>query len=381
MKPLTIAVNARFLLKDKLEGIGWYTYEVLKRMVMAYPEDTFIFFFDRPFDPNFVFAPNVKPIVLQPPARHPFLFVAWFEWSVARALKRIQPDVFLSTDNFLTLRTTVPTCLVLHDMIWHHQPPKGLVGAYYRYFMPRFLQKAARIVTVSEYVRQDAIRVFPAFKDKIHIAHNGCRAAFKPIKEAKKTAIRARFTEGGYYMVFVGAVHPRKNVHRLISAFDKFKTATQSDWKLLIVGRMAWETGEVTTAYDAAKHQKDIIFTGYVDNDTIAHIVAAAVFVAYPSLAEGFGIPILEALNAEVPVLTSTTTSMPEVAGEAAQYVNPESVESIAEGMIILYNNPDLRQELVEKGRIQRQKFSWDKTANLVYGHLRSLVNGRLGNF
>ena len=97
---LKIAVNTRFLLKDKLEGIGLYTLEVVKRMAAAHPEDEFIFFFDRPFDPSFVFSHNITPIVLSPPARHPLLFIAWFEWSVTRALARYKADVFLSFDNF-----------------------------------------------------------------------------------------------------------------------------------------------------------------------------------------------------------------------------------------------------------------------------------------
>jgi glycosyltransferase involved in cell wall biosynthesis len=425
---MIIAVNTRFLLANKLEGIGWYTFEVLKRMVAAHPDDQFIFFFDRPFDPDFVFGANVKPIVLSPPARHPFLFIAWFEWSVARALKRYKADVFLSTDNFLSLRTAVPTCLILHDMIWHHQPMRGLVGWYYRFFMPRFLAKADRVVTVSEYVRQDALSVFPELKNKIFVAQNGCRIDFQPLSESEKLAtcqqLFAQNTEGGLlnnehrltnnasrssrdsqlpppqypdnieetesqnptlssqlstlnsqkYFVFVGAVHPRKNVHRLIAAFDLFKKQTDSDWKLVIVGRFAWETNAVKTAFDQAQYQKDIVFTGYVPNEAVPKIVGAAAAVTYVSLAEGFGIPILEAMNADVPVLTSPVTSIPEVAGEAALYVNPESVENIAVGMKRLYGNPVLRQELVEKGRIQREKFSWDKTAALVYEHLEGLV-------
>ena len=109
---MTIAVNTRFLLNNRLEGIGWFTYETIQRLVKWYPEHQFIFFFDRSFDEKFVFADNVKPVVLFPPARHPFLFYAWFEFSVSKALKKYKADVFISTDGFLSLKTDVPTLLV-----------------------------------------------------------------------------------------------------------------------------------------------------------------------------------------------------------------------------------------------------------------------------
>ena len=120
MKKLTIAVNTRFLLDQRLEGIGWFTYETLRRLVQWYPAYQFIFFFDRPYHPRFVFGDNVTPVVLFPPARHPFLFYAWFEWSVARALNKYQADLFISTDGFLSLSTKVPTLLVIHDIAHVH---------------------------------------------------------------------------------------------------------------------------------------------------------------------------------------------------------------------------------------------------------------------
>ena len=141
---MRIAVNTRFLLPNKLEGIGRFTLEVLRRMVNSHPEHEFYFFFDRKYDPSFVLSENVIPIILFPPARHPFLFYWWFEWSVARALKKHNIDVFLSTDNFCSLNTKVPTVLVTHDLAFAHFPEQVgfLQRKYYQYFTPRFLAKA-----------------------------------------------------------------------------------------------------------------------------------------------------------------------------------------------------------------------------------------------
>ncbi|MDZ7880861.1 MAG: glycosyltransferase family 1 protein [Saprospiraceae bacterium] len=374
---MIIAVNTRFLLKNRLEGIGWVAYETLSRMVAAHPEDTFIFFFDRPYDPSFVFAENVKPVVLFPQARHPFLFIWWFEWSVARALKRYKVDVFLSPDNFCTLRTTVPTCLVVHDVAWTHPESNvgGLVQKYYDFFAPRFLQKATRIVTVSNFVKQDALRAYPFLDShKIDVAHNGCRSDFKPLANTEKQGEKAKYTEGSDFFIFVGAVHPRKNVHRLIEAFSVFKQRTKSTIKLVIVGRFGWQTGDVKSAFEASAFQKDIIFTGYVANEEMPKLVGSTLAVTYISLSEGFGIPILEGFNCDVPVVTSTTTSMPEVAADAALLVNPESIEAIAEAMKQVAFDAVLRADLIEKGRIRRKDFDWDTAATILYENIKLTV-------
>ncbi|HAD33931.1 MAG TPA: glycosyltransferase family 1 protein, partial [Chitinophagaceae bacterium] len=119
---MKIAVNARFLLKGKLEGIGWFTHEIIRRVVNMHPEHQFIFFFDRPFDSSFLYAKNVEAVILNPPARHPFLWWIWFEWAIPRALKKYQADMFISTDGFLSLRTQTPTLLVMHDLAFEHFP-------------------------------------------------------------------------------------------------------------------------------------------------------------------------------------------------------------------------------------------------------------------
>jgi hypothetical protein len=150
---MRIAVNTRFLLKGKLEGIGWFTNEIIKRLVLNHPEHEFIFFFDRPFDSQFIFASNITPIVLNPPARHPILWVMWFEWSIKKALKKYKADIFISTDGFLSLGSNVPTILVVHDLAFEHFPEHlpFKFRSYLRHFTPKFVQKAARVMVHMNY--------------------------------------------------------------------------------------------------------------------------------------------------------------------------------------------------------------------------------------
>lgn len=369
---MKIAVNTRFLLINKLEGIGLYTHEVVRRLVAQHPEHEFIFFFDRPFDPSFVFGKNVKPVVLFPPARHPFLFVWWFEWSVRRALRRYKADVFLSPDNFLSLGTKVKTVLVTHDIahVYYSKQVSFFQRLYYQVFAKKFNERADRIVAVSEYTKADLVRQYGIAPAKISVSGNGCREIFKPLQAIEKQAVRNFFSKGMPYFYYIGAVHPRKNVHRLIAAFDQFKAATGEPHKLLIAGRFAWQAGVVKSAFEAAGYRSDIHFLGYVSDEDAVRLMGAATALVYTSLFEGFGVPVLEAMHAEVPVITSNVSSLPEVAGDAALLVDPTSVEEIAEAMRRIHEDEHLCNKLVANGRLQRTRFNWQEAADVVYEEL-----------
>jgi glycosyltransferase involved in cell wall biosynthesis len=374
---MKIAVNTRFLLKNQLEGVGMFTHEVLRRLVAQHPEDEFVFFFDRHFHPAFIFGKNVTPVVLFPPARHPFLFVWWYEWSLARALAKYKPDVLLSPDNFLSLRTNVKTVLVTHDLA-HAAFPEQLTffqRLYHRYFLPKFNRKAEKIIAVSEFTKTDIVKRYDIRPEKIAVACNGCRVSFIPLTEGEKKWVRDKYAAGQPYFFYLGAVHPRKNVHRLIGAFDLFKQRTGSPAKLLIAGRFAWKAGEVLQAYQRANNQQDIRFLGYVQEDELPKLMGGAHALTYVSLFEGFGVPILEAMHCEVPVITSNVTSLPEVAGNAGLLADPNSEEEIAYAMQQVWENEHLCQKLVEEGKKQRQLFSWEKATEIVYECLSNIVN------
>lgn len=374
---MRIAVNTRLLFDEKLEGVGLFTHEVVRRLVEQHPEDEFILFFDRPFDKKYVYADNVTPVILYPPARHPFLFYIWFEWVVANALGKYRADVFLSPDNFLSLRSKTPTVLVTHDLAHAHFPDwvTFLQRKYYQYFVPKFNRRAERVVAVSEFTKVDIIEKYGISPEKISVACNGCRNIFRPLTEAEREAVRAEFSEGQPYFFYVGAVHPRKNVHRLISAFDRFKATTGSTAKLLIAGRFAWKAGEVKDAFDQAGSKPDIRTLGFVNDADLVRLMGGAMACTYVSLFEGFGIPILEAMHCNVPVITSRGSSMTEVAGDAGLLVDPCSVESIAEAMQHIWQDAHLRNKLVAAGRAQRQRFTWQRAAEVVYQNLQAAAH------
>lgn len=373
---MRIAVNTRFLMPNKLEGIGWFTHETTKRWVQDHPEHEFIFIFDRSYDESFIFGDNVTPVVAFPPARHPLLFYWWYEWSIPRILKQYQADVFVSPDGFLSLRTPVPTLMVLHDIAWKHFENHVHYTAmkYYAHFVPRFVKRAERIATVSQYSKQDMVTQFGTNPQKIDVVYNGSHERYQPLSAAEIQAVRAEHSQRQPYFLYVGSIHPRKNVERLLQAFDAFKIRTGSSFKLLVVGRAMGKGSPLHKLLPTLEHRDDIVFLGYRSTKELPKIVGAAYALTYVSLFEGFGIPLLEALYCDVPSITANTSSMPEVVGDAGLLADPTSVDSIAGAMERLWKDGDLRQTLIERGRIQRTRFSWQQTADKLWQSLETLV-------
>lgn len=372
---LKIAINARFLKSGHLEGIGWYTYELCKRWVHNHPEDQFILIYDRPQAEYLITGKNVKSVVIGPKARHFFSFWYWFDVQIPKILRQEKVDVFFSPDNFLSLQTAVPTVLTTHDIAHFHYPRQvaWMHRPYYRLFIPRFLKKAAHIVCVAEHGKTDLIAHYQIPAGKITVVPNGTRAIFQPLSDVEKMRVKVQFSNGVDYFFFLGAIHPRKNLLGLLQAYALFREKSGANVKLLIAGKLAWQVREITTAHAASSYRDDILFLGYLPEETAAELMASALALTYLSFFEGFGLPVLEALCTDTPVITSNTSSLPEVAGDAALLVNPQKVEEIAAAMLRIWAEADLREDLVKKGQLQRQQFSWDKAATDIYTILQAV--------
>jgi glycosyltransferase involved in cell wall biosynthesis len=356
-----------------LEGFGWYTHEIMRRMVLRHPEDTFIFLFDRPFDTQFLYAPNVTPLVLRPRARFAPTFYAWFEWAVPAALKRMEADVFFSPDSMCSLAANTPTVMTCHDLVPLHYPKQvpWWHRFYLLYYLPGFLRRAERVLTVSNYIKEDLVRTCGLSPEKIAVVYNGCREGFQTLDEAEKQKVREEFADGEAYFFYAGAIHPRKNIPGLIRAFGRFKQKTGAPVKLLLGGRFAWKTGEVLEAWESSAYKDDIRILGYLSDTLLHRLTASALAVTYVSLSEGFGLPLLEAMHTDTPVMAANATALPEVAGDAALLVDPMSEAAMAAGLEQIFADESFRQLLVKRGRIRREAFSWDEAAEQIYQHLK----------
>lgn len=368
---MILAINCRNILPGRLEGFGRYSLELTRRICTMHPNVQFVLLFDRHVEGLPEFGPNTKKVVLHPPTRHTLLYRVWFNWVLPRALKKHKVDVFWSPDGFLSLRTSVPQVATIHDINFEHYPedlPKN-AAEYYRTFFPKFARKAKHIFTVSQFSKDDIASTYGVAPEKITVAYNGIGIGYKPIDQEAVSDVRKGLTNGKPYFLFVGSVHPRKNVQRLMDAFALFATQN-SDVDLVIVGAPRWK-GQVINIPDACRDR--IHFTGYLDQSELERVTAAAYALTYTPYFEGFGIPLVEAMACDVPILCSNTSCLPEVAGQAAIYCDPFSVEDIARGMHEI-TNPDVRHRLQQQGRVQRERYSWDRSAEVIGNYLTKVT-------
>lgn len=369
---MVIAVNTRFLLRENLEGFGYFTKEVFSRITKSHPEHQFHFFFDRPFDQDFIFSSNVQGHVLTPPARHPLLWKYWFDVKVSGALRSIKADVFLSPDGQCSLTTKVPQCVVVHDLGFLHYP-EGYQKSHYRYYKfytPRFVRKAKTVFTVSQFSKKDISNHYQTADDKIEVVYNGIKESFQPIGFEEQNLIKDQYTGGTEYFLYVGAIHPRKNLVNLLKAFSIFKRRLQSSMKLVLAGRLAWKNNEFLELLKTYKYKDDVVMTGYLEEADLTKLMASAYGFVYPSLFEGFGVPVVEAMKCRVPVLTSKDSAMEEISEGAALYFDPQNVDDIADKLMRIYKDEDGRRGLIEKGTDVAAKYSWDRTADAIWQSL-----------
>lgn len=362
---MNIGVNARVLVSEKMEGMSRYIYETVCVMASAHPEDTFYLFFDRFTGIDFGFPPNVRCVVVPWHARHPVLWYWWFEIALPVYFRWYKIQVFYSGECYLSLRSKVPTVMVVHDLAYLHYPehvPDTSI-AYFRKYVPRYIKRTDRLITVSEYVRHDLSSRFGVPADRITVAGNAVNYQTTGAGDDQE---KPGFEKP--YFLYVGALQPRKNIVNLIRAFSLFNKKQNHKYSLVLAGRMAWKTDQIK---NAVRDNPDVIYLGPVSESKKISLIKGAVCVTYISLFEGFGIPILEAMSLGTPVITSSVTSMPEVAGDAALTVDPQNIDQISEAMEKISADRSLRDELVNRGFKRCGHYSWQASGRAVYEQIK----------
>lgn len=373
---MKIAVNTRLLLKNRLEGIGQFTYENLRRITQQHPEHQFFFLFDRKYDESFVFSDNVTPVVAHPQARHPYLWYLFFEYGIPFQLRKIKPDLFLSTEGWIPTRLKIPVVNVIHDLNFLHHPEfvPPVMRRYYDRFFAKFARNATRLATVSEFSRQDIAKSYQIPEENISVVYSGSNSAYKPFDEKQQTLVKQRYTNGEEFFLFVGLIHKRKNLDNIFRAFDLFKEKQSDATKLVVVGDKKWWAGEIEDTYLQMRHKEDVIMLGRQPLNVVCELTASTVAVLYASLFEGFGLPIVDAFNAHVPVITSNVSAMPEIAGDAALIVDPRQPQEIADAMSALRQDSCLHDRLIENGKARQDLFTWDRTADLLWATIEKAL-------
>jgi glycosyltransferase involved in cell wall biosynthesis len=370
---MRIGINTRSLLGQKMEGFGNYTYELVQRMTTANPGHTFILYFDRPADPQFSFGSNVICKSIFPPTRHPFLYIIWFQWRLKRAINKDNLDLFWSPDGMIPLGLKIPTLATIHDLNFEHYP-KDLprtVSWYYRKYFPRFAREATQLLTVSNKTKEDLEETYQIAKTKISVIYNGVNRHYQPLNEDAKKEIRRNIGNGRPYFLFVGSLHPRKNVDRLLEAFQAFAKSDNST-DLVIIGAAMWKDKLIKLDPNFTER---IHLLGHIDTTILAQIMGAATAFVYVPYFEGFGMPLAEAMATQTPIIAGNQSCLPEIAADAALYVDPFDVDSIANGMKKIKNDVALQSALIENGKRRVSDFNWDFAAQQVWQEISKLVS------
>lgn len=274
-----------------------------------------------------------------------------------------QPNIFIATDHVLPYLTQASTVFVLYDLSTKRLPGVHLrLNRWYLNLMlPYFLQRATAITTISDHSRRDIQHYYNLSSKQVHVIPPAVHARFAPVDDpAHLEAVRQRYSLPSRFSLYVGTIEPRKNIATLLQAFQ---AAHLDDGTLVIAGKKGWlfqETFELAQSLGLADR---VIFTGFVADDDLPALYSLATAFAFPSWYEGFGIPVLEAMACGTPVMCSNTSSLPEVAGDAALLLAPDDVPGWAHALTQVWTNASLRADLSRRGLKQAARFTWTAAA------------------
>ncbi len=257
------------------------------------------------------------------------------------------------------------TIVTIHDISFEFFPeyfhPRE--RARMKLLIPLSGRRAAHVLTISEYSRRQLIETYGLREDRVDVTYLGVSPAFRPLSDEEAIAATRRFDLSQPYILGVGNVQPRKNLVRLIRAFARLRRGKSIPHQLVLDGQMAWKAGQLLEEIDTLGIRDAVKITGYVSEQELVGLYNRAALFVYPSLYEGFGLPIVEAMACGTPVITSSVTSMPEVAGDAALLVDPLSEDEIAAAMLQAIDRPELAASLRRQGLARSKQFNWRTVA------------------
>jgi glycosyltransferase involved in cell wall biosynthesis len=296
----------------------------------------------------------------------PWRMLVWLGQLAHAGFNRLVPNatLFHATEHLLLPLRGVPTVLTVHDLIFRLLPEqhKLLNRWYLNLSMPLYCRRATHIIAVSEQTRRDVVSAYGIPVEKITVIYEAADARFQVQSAEAEAGARARYHLPERYLLFVGTIEPRKNLTRLLTAFERLLTEELTD-ALVIVGKRGWLTGDFYAALERSPAKPAVLFPGFIPDEDLPAIYAGAQALVMPSLYEGFGLPVLEAMACATPVACSNNASLPEIAGDAALLFDPAEVDDISDTLRRILLDSDLQAHLGEAGLRRASQFSWERAA------------------
>ncbi|MBR3971150.1 MAG: glycosyltransferase family 4 protein [Ruminococcus sp.] len=380
---MNISFDAVPIINGKMTGVGWC--EVGQTMAMArlHPEDNFYYsFFSRKDD-------HIKLEKLAPFSENIGANIAHFSGLLYRTASVVLPiphKWFFKQKSDIThfFNYIAPpgvdgkTVITVHDMVYRTYPEtvRGRTKKILDMGLASSMKRADMIVTVSEFSKSEIIRYFPQHESKIRVVPCGVDLdRFKPCQQPERIPeVKKKLGIEGEYFLYVGTIEPRKNLERLINAYNIFCQHEKDAPKLVLAGGKGWLYDGIFQRVTDLKLEEKVLFTQYISDEDMNPLMCGALAFVFPSIYEGFGIPPLEAMACGVPVLASNAASLPEVTGDCAVTCDPYSEEEIAEGLRRLYSDSELRADLSRRGLERAKTLTWDSSAEKLYSVYKELM-------
>jgi len=367
---MRIGIDCRTILspsRGEKAGIGHYTYYLVNCLLKIDKANEYVLFFDyRVPDVREFEQKNVKAKYFPFSQYKKFLPFTYSHMLIAARLAREKLDVYHSPANVIPYLYSGPSIVTVHDLAIYKNPDWFPSGQKFstKFLVPKSLRKAKRIIAVSEATKKDIIKLFKIPASKITVIHEGVVVKKLEVR-TKDIKAKDRYNLSDKYICFVGTLEPRKNVLRLIEAYADFlkKSKKFQEYDLVIAGTRGWRSREIFNLIKRLKLKDKVKYLDYIPNNLKLDLIENATCFVFPSLYEGFGLPVLEAMKLGTPVITSNVSSLPEITNSAAILVNPCKASEIAKALEKVIKNKPLREKLKKAGLEQAKKFDWEKFA------------------
>jgi glycosyltransferase involved in cell wall biosynthesis len=365
-------------LRPARTGVGYYTEHLLQHLVRESADDEIIVLSNRPVDTTSPLPPGVR--VVSSSSRVPRL--VWMQTIAPRLLRRLHVDVAHFTNGMLPLASPVPTVVTIHDMSLtmfpkYHPPRRVLLNRPLVDFAAR---RADAIITVSESAKRDIVRLYGSHAERIHVVHEAAAPSFQPVRDrAVLDRVRQRYDLAERFILYVGTIEPRKNLPKLIEGFANRRKSGQLAHQLVCAGPYGWLSRDIEDLIDRLQIEDAVRFTGYVPFEDLPALYSLAEMFVFPSLYEGFGLPVIEAMACGTPVVTGHVAALAEVGGGAVEQVAHLDADSLGDAIVRLAEDRQRREKLSSLGLERARMFSWARAARetlKVYGHA---VHGEVG--